>query len=686
VGINWLGLVKSGITGGISSAISGTLSNVACYGLAWGLDSIFGLQIGKPGTQMKIQDLTDALNNVDSELTAMSTQLNDIITAIGDLNAEINTTYHMTTNVVLGATFDSCIAAVQASWGTLQDDVAAFAAGSAPAPTPTPATTPTPTPVPNVAETLASQILASNTTGMLYQIKLMTQMLLPLSPGGTLGSNGLLDNWTTMLIGNVRQGLPIQKAYGVLEQNFLQVLQYLYQAHSLMLNAYMYRGAQFSLSNVPGNMQAAQSEAQAAGFSYLSQTAEPNLKEVSQFFVQCAHRLVLSQYMCLNADGSDFVPVKQTDIKDVEEVLARVALIDILVNSQGGAKAPVDPGVVVTGYYRPSQIANGAGPSLTPSAAYTAKAGTLLPIKYGYAEVWYKVCDFTDPAFSTLRDFADSNIQIADAVWPTPVPAIGQPVGTGVFAQAIGQYYDTTTLDVTSAGPNAVVMAFALDWSSIYDNSYCSATKQFLPYFNSNPNTGGEGLQAQPGTISFATNPQGEFESAAVWVSDFVSGQYKYGPVTVTTGMMRAMTYGGTTAATLYFRTNWTLEQMLTSQVSNTTTEKPLPWSITQQTAVGNPASPQVLKTIDATVPTPWKYGQSTTPQNSSGKGIVGACEVAASGNCTLGFMLIFWAGKQSAGTEYGANQMAQLYSTLTVLPGTTIAWQQPQTGLTIST
>ena len=46
-GINWMSLVEKGITGGISSAISGTASDIACYGLAWGLDTIFGLQVGR---------------------------------------------------------------------------------------------------------------------------------------------------------------------------------------------------------------------------------------------------------------------------------------------------------------------------------------------------------------------------------------------------------------------------------------------------------------------------------------------------------------------------------------------------------------------------------------------------------------------------------------------------------------
>jgi hypothetical protein len=681
-GINWLGLVKGGITGGLSSAVSSTVSNVACYGLAWGLDTIFGLQVGKPGTQKKIEALTTALNNVDAEISAMGQQLSAIIEEIANLNAEINATYHLITNVVLGAAIDTSIAAITATWGSFKGDVAAFAASSGPAPS-SAAQTASP---PNVAETLASAILAPNDTGIRYQINLITVNLLPLTPGQTLGSDGLLDNWTTILIGYVRQGLPLPKAYGVLEQNFLQILQYLYQAHSLMLNALMYRGAQFSLASVPGNMAAAQSAAQLQGFTYLTETAEPNLKEVSQFFAQCAHRLVLSQYMCLNAGGTDFVPVSEAD---AQGILARVALIGILVNSQGGPKAPIDPGVVVTGYYRPTQMGtDGSGPSLTPSSAYAAKTGTPFPIEYGYANIWYKVCDFTDSTAMMLRDFAESNIQIANAIWPAPVPAIGQAVGDGVFAQAIAHYYDTTTLDVTtSAGANTVVMAFALDWSSIYDATFCSAPNVFLinSWWSQRIPPG-----VAPPLLGYKTsvNAQGQFEWIEMASTVGINGAFKQGPITMTSVMYRQMGYGGTTAAALYFRTNWTLTQTVES-IASSPKNTPLPWSAAQITVVGPPTPAPVgpaLQTIDTTVSVPSASGKQTSSQNWSSEGVVGSCKLEPGGPGSLAYCLdfntILTAGKQSGGTG-GKNQAVSVTAQLKVLPGTTIAWQQPQTGLT---
>jgi hypothetical protein len=463
------------LTDGLMGVGTGIIGNVTTSAIGWGLDSLLGLEGIGPNAQKQkqIAQLTSTLSAITGALQQIETDVTALENQIASLSAQMQEDYHATLNVAYSVEYKQAQSVIQSNlkhFGVLMKNV--------------------PSPPPKGAAVSAAKSILDANSGVGPQIILMLSLLMP-ERTGTPGANGMLDNWTTEQIQNViNNGMPLPDAYQQLQQYFLQNLIVIYEGISLMLDAIVCMASQEYSANHPGDANGAVAAGQKAGLAYLggdtseiesltgqkTPSASAMLAALSQFFVQCTHRLVLSQYMRLNPQAvgvNVFIsPPKQSD---VQSVLAQAYLADFLINSPGGPSAPADPGIVVVSYNRPSQMNGDNGPSLTPSASYPASTGKAFSLEYGYAQNWYKVCDFTDSACLNLAPFQDSSIAMVSYQWATPVPASPLPTGPvgtqGVFAQTTWACYDTTTLQVvTAAGSNTVAMAFGFDWTSIYQN------------------------------------------------------------------------------------------------------------------------------------------------------------------------------------------------------------------------
>jgi hypothetical protein len=687
-GISLIGVLGNGLMG----VTTGVLGNVATSAIAWGLDSVFGLQVGPHAqTQKQITQLTQSLSSINSQLGTISQSLATIEGEIKKISAHMNELFNTTVSVTLSAAFTTAYGPVQSNWTAYTNLTSSAQSAASNNP-----------PAAGTAQQLVEEILNTD-TGVPPSMSTMVGLLLP-QPSGTLGSNGMLDDWTTMQIQNVvNNRVPIPEAYRLLEKSFLYSLTYIYQGIALIAAAKVCQASQQYITNNPNDPAGAKTAGQQAGIAFLtgagpapadSPTAAAILEQLSQFFVQCTHRLVLSTYMRLDPRSSTpaFLPAR--DQKDVGDVLARASLAYFLINYPG-APASYDPGIVVVTYSRPSQLSANGGPPLTPSPSYPASSGKVFPLTNGYAEAWYKVCDYTDASCATLAAFANSSIAIVDYRWPAPVQSAPpstlptQAVGTqGVFAQTFWAWYDTGTLEIVkSPGTNTVAMAFGFDWSAIYDNLFFPAPGQWQylcwPVVGPTPATSTSfGLDNQDYGYAFYGSIVTPGETGVLNCSFTVTGEYKVPstPQPPIYGMQMARTLAVApmaAPATLYLFGSGSFNYTATDPKLDS--EHLVPATMTYQLLWGEGSGVTLLfgnvQSVAVTSPQGLTYNWNNTgnmmayPLQGTGINVALAARVTAQGL------------HQTDLTSYGGKQTLTVVCNWSIDSTTNIAWQQPAIG-----
>lgn len=697
--------MKAGLMGVTTGIIGNVATGLGGAALVWGLDSVFGLQVGqKAKNQNQIQRLTAALGSINTEIGQLETEITAISKQITQLSEQMQKDYQATLNVVLSTDFTNAQSVIQSNWKTYRILMQSTATpGSAPAT--------------GQAETLANAILDTN-VGVEPQILTMVNLLLP-QPVGTPGSNNMLDNWTTTQIQNaIYHGVPLSMAYNLLEQYFLQYLQVVYQGMALMVNALVCQASQNAFKQNPNDPAGAQTAGQQAGVAYLTGTLPVTLPgagstkgvplilaELSQFFVQCTHRLLLSQYMRIDPNSTTgTVFMKPPTLADAQYVISRASLAYFLINNPGkpAPSGPVNPslgdpiisspGIVVVSYNRPSQTSKGGGPLLTPSSSYAASAGKVFPLTYGYAQNWYKVCDYTDATYASLVDIESSAIAIVDYQWPTPVPAPAVPpqaVGTnGVFAQTFAQYYDVTTLDVVDAPTdNTVVMAFGLDWSSIYENLFFQAPQWQVGVFA----TGTSPFQTLMTPTSFSSDwlsrgyafygscSEKPNVNGGMAFSFVIDGQYKLSskvnpPPGFTFYLSRNLSFSGTNTAILYYCGSAAMSFDVTN--NKTKTESLIPAQLRYSVGRGQPPVQWVsfYNVSDITLNPGPGQGSWDGFSNVVGNSVSDIAGINWGLSCSVNCAALH----QTDGVIYGSSQHLDVNGSWTVDSRTFIAWEQP--------
>lgn len=512
---NWMALVGGGIKLGLKGAVGVT----AVYALSWALDSIFGLEVGKPGRVDQKKQLIDELQQINGELDDINACLTAISDELDALNAQMSIDFYKTLSAITSSNVLLAVSAIQASWNNLQYQAGQSAKGHE-APD-------------GFTADFAAQVLAND--GIQYQLNVLYNSLLPTS----LTSRGLLDTWTSTLILQIQQGASWTSSYQWLEQSFLQYIHYLYYGHGLMLMAHM-REAWDSTASLADN----QARAQEIGLSYLNDQVAPKLAQVCQFYMQCVHRLILSNYMVPNSQGNGFLSFLSQS--DVDYWLSRSSLLTWLITQPVGSSA--DPGVMVISYLRPSQVSNGQGPVLSPGGDYSPQDGAIFALQYGYADSWYKVVDYSDGDQTSIRDVGSSAIQIANYACQSPAPVVGSALASsGLFARITPTYYDKTSLSPTS-GPsdNTVIFGYTTDLTGITDDLAWTSIAGWKGEGAGSVVTGDHDSLVY--NVTFANDTGGR--NVHTWLT--VDGRYKDDAKTLETYMLRLLSYAGSQSGTLY--------------------------------------------------------------------------------------------------------------------------------------
>jgi hypothetical protein len=640
--LNW----KALISGGISAGLKGAVSNVAVYALAWGLDSMFGLEVGKPGKQQQKQELINSLKDINGELQTIDSNLQAISAQITQLGLQMQSDFEKTLSAISDASVQSAWNSIKSFWQRWSQDVSnASISGSVPAGT---------------SAAFATSVLQPGTNGVQYALNQITQGLLPASATST----GLLDTWTSTLILNVQQGQPIGQAYQWLEQNFLQYTSYLFMGHSLMVAATMQQAA----PQTTGTAAAAQTVAQQEGLNYMTSVAAPDLAKVTQMFIQSVHRLILSQYQSPNAGNTAFVPfVTQAE---ADGILSRAYLAAWLINQKveenDGTPVAANPGIIVVAYYRPSQMAGGKAPALQPTG-YASSSGKLFQLESLYQNNWYKVVDYGDSNCSQILDYAASNIIIAEYQWMTPTPAVGTAVGgTGVLANLVPAYYDKTMLaPVAAATDNTVIYGYATDLSGL-QNLYFETPNDWT-------------LSLSPNNIKYCTwTPAGVTSGAQLSVSSTLkaTGQYKNGPGSFEANLLRAATYVGTTPATLLLGIAAQGIQSVSS-VNEAPGDAITPLNTNIEVSFGNQGIAN--SSASCSNPTSDKSGMASTNAPTVNLQTVQPFSVSPNQSLTLAFETAAVAGKQSWWKDYNNTGGASTGSAQWKVTSVSLAWPQPR-------
>lgn len=516
---------KSLVSAGIKSGISGVVVGGATYALAWALDSVFGLELGKPGRVDQKNQIIAQLQDINSEMDDINASLQQIQTDLAKVNATMSTDFQKTLAAIASANVLQAVSSIESAWQSMAYLVSTTqSAGSA---------------SDGATAQLASQILEIN--GTQAQLNVITNSLLPMGAS----SPGLLDTWTTTLILQMQQGGGLRDSYLWLEQSFLQYTHYLFLGHSLMVAARIRQGW------VEGNTDAQnEAAAQSIGANYMEKVAGPNLAAVSQMFVQSVHRLVLSQYMVPNSATAPtgFLPFASQG--DVDFILGRANLACWLINR--GDTDAANPGLLLTSYLRPSRLVGGAAPSLSPGTSWPSSSGSLFTLEYGYASRWYKVVDSVNGDVAQLRDFNDSNILIADYQWSSPTPTVGKPVSSSApFSQLVPQYYDKTSLSpVTEASDNTVVYGYTTDLSAILENVLWESPWSFQGSSNSTLHKDNNSSKITMLQYT-ASASHGSNSTIVLQAALMVTGDYKDDAQTFTNSLAFPLTYKGSTSASL---------------------------------------------------------------------------------------------------------------------------------------
>ena len=206
-----------------------------------------------------------------------------------------------------------------------------------------------------------------------------------------------------------------------------------------------------------------------------------------------------------------------------------------------------------------------------------------------------------------------------------------------MFATAIAQYYDTTSLDVVkAAGPGVVIMAFGFDWSSIYQIPYFNAPQQYSASYNPSQmamTAGGYYMVGDPYDPAFndykivalrldvGVEEQhdrrcgvGEFEHQFLSERRLQEHQHDAGR-----GREPQHDLRRDDSAELYFYVDLNLTQTLHSTVSNTVTEKPLPYHTYVLLNLDEKSGNTSFINQDVTIAIPWKNPRNSGPLVTQG-------------------------------------------------------------------
>jgi hypothetical protein len=398
---------KSIVTEGIKKGIGGIATTSAAYGLAWALDSVFGLELGKPGRVDQKNQMIEELKQIQGEMEAMNTALIRISDQVESLEKEVSLDFYKTIAAIEASTTIEAITHIQTQWTSLCSRVQVAALRGV---------------VPVGTTRQLTGVILDAKDGIDYQINLITNSLMPM-----VGSTGLLDNWTSALILEILQGASLRTSYLWFEQSFLQYIQYIQHGHSLLVAALIQKNWMPEDSLEVNN-----ARAKKVGEQYMTQQAGNNLALLTEMFVQCVYRLILCQYRVSVETTSATVPVDSKNFKfipftsqaDADFILGRTNLLNWQINRDAGDA--YEPGLMITSFLRPSQLQNGQAPALGSSASNTSH-GSIFALKYGYDKNWYKVVDHIDGDVTQIRDVADSSISVANYHFPVENARIVNP-------------------------------------------------------------------------------------------------------------------------------------------------------------------------------------------------------------------------------------------------------------------
>lgn len=654
---------KALVGGGIKSGITGVVQQAGEWGLSWALNAAFGIQVGEEAKKAKAQDLEKTLTSIQEEMTAVNTALIDISNAVTQLNVDMTLDFEQLLSNLEEQNPNNAIDNITSAWGNLGDLITnclkeAKAGGGQAGTTSTNSSDPTLT-------------FANNVTGTWNIPASLTTIGNGLLKGPETDNEGLLNVWTDNVIMKINAGIgDVTKGYLTLEQNFLNMIQFMYMGYSLVLNAKMRLAV---AQNEPQDE--IEEYAQGAGQTYLESAAVKGmLADVSQLFVQCAHRLVLSQYMLPVSGGTGFVPF--TSQQDATFCISRANLLAWLINREVGGDA--NPGIVVTSYLRPSQMNGKTGPSLNPGNGYSASDGKPFKLTAGYASQWFKVIDFKDANCTQLLDFKASNVCIVDYAWTTPVPVVGEPVSTsGAFAQITPQYYSKATLSSKDkngqpyqAGDDTVIYGFAIDMSGITENLIWSNTPAWS--VNTSPALGSSVKDSQyvQWYPKSSTTPPTRSSTAEI----NITGQYKGPQETLSNNVNRKCTYVGTSTGELVVAFN--CNGAISGYDQNPQSDAAVPFEVELDASLGQTSlGTQNINTPGKSGPLDWTYepGSASFPlvkiQNFN---------VVANQDLTLAFNANFTAGKQNSAYDYDNHSGIGNGTGTWTLTLVTFAWSQP--------
>lgn len=544
---SWQKLITGGIKDGLKSGLTSIGLSATKWAVGWVLTTAFGYQ--SPKTKNK-EALKTALTDIQNELANIDQVLNFISQQLATLQSTITTDFQQQLVQMEEAQVNAQIKNIEAAWKALATLLTDIMSGTS---AQTASGDPTLTFANDVVQTWN---IPSDLLGM------SSAMI-----GGTESDNiGLLDAWTNVMISGINAGTATPKqAYGFLEQNFLTLLQWLYRGYTLCAASEM----RISLNNalLQGGLteQQIEQKVQSAGLNYIAINATPDLAEVAQLFVQCAHRLMLSQYMRpVNTTGSPSSGpntfATMTSQSDATYSLARANLIQWMINLQD--TDPTNPGLIVNTYLRPSMLVAGAPPSLTPNGSYAPSTGKLFKLNAQYLNAWFRVVDYADAGFTQILDYSASTIPIGVYSWQTPVPVTGKPVGSsGPFATITPAYYDTLTLDSQStATDTTVIYGFGFDMSAITINQVFNSynwpsTSMQYPWSFSFDQPPSSTKDIQYATMKCGTPPL-FLGRLSMWGNLNITGQYKGPQITWTMSTTRVLTYVGSDNATLIVGVN----------------------------------------------------------------------------------------------------------------------------------
>ncbi|WP_224370977.1 hypothetical protein [Hyalangium versicolor] len=517
---------KSLVSGGIKAGVTGVVAGSVTYALAWTLDSVFGLEVGKPGRVDQKNQMIEQLQEINSEITDINDSLQQIETSLANLNATMSTDFEKTLAAIATANVLQAVSEIESAWQSLASLVAnTITNGSTPD---------------GSTDDFITQALQVN--DIQTQLNLITNSMLPMGAS----SPGLIDTWTTTLILQMQQGAKLRDSYLWLEQSFLQYIHYLFLGHSLMVAIKIQQGW------VEGNtLSENEAAAQNIGNNYMSKFAGPNLAAVSQMFLQSVHRLILSQYMVPNASKTDFLPFASQE--DVDFILGRANLACWLINR--GSEDAANPGILLTSYLRPSQVGS-AAPSLSPGSSWPSSSGTLFTLEYGYDTQWYKVIDSVNGDVTQLRDIKDSNILIANYAWSTPTPAVGKAVSSSApFSRVVPQYYDKTSLSpVSTASDNTVVYGYTTDMSAIVANLLWSSPWKLNGSSNTTVHKNDDSSKITMLQYTVGVSPSGGTISLNSHL--MVTGDYKDDAQTFSNSLSFPLTYKGSSSSSIFVLCN----------------------------------------------------------------------------------------------------------------------------------